>query len=141
MALWKVTTENDCEGRTMKELGYYEGNPIDIAFVLSDKAMYSLSFTEVSAAIITPDELEKSTRDEVNLTFAMDSIYSACDDIVSFVNGFFIENRPVYVDSKRAFNSITLKKGVPDKNRDLELARKQALSKLTEDEKVLLGLA
>ena len=40
----------------------------------------------------------------------------------------------------RAFNSVRLKKGIPDKGNDMELARERALSKLSQEEKVLLGL-
>lgn len=140
MALWQVTTEGDCEGRTMKDLGYYEGNPVDIAFVLADKAMYSLTFSEVVATIVTPDELDRTRSEEVSITFAMDSKYSNVEDIAHFIKWLFIEHRPVHVAEMRAFNSVRLKKGVPDKSNALDLARERALSKLSQEEKVLLGL-
>ena len=72
----------------MKDLGYYEGNPVDIAFVLADKAMYSLTFSEVVATIVTPDELDRTRSEEVSITFAMDSKYSNVEDIAILLNGF-----------------------------------------------------
>ena len=42
--VWKVTTEADCEGRTVAQLGTYEGFVDDIAFSLADKCYYVLDF-------------------------------------------------------------------------------------------------
>ena len=38
--LWNVTTEGDCEGRSVRNLGTYEGNIDEIAFALADKCFY-----------------------------------------------------------------------------------------------------
>jgi hypothetical protein len=45
--LWKVSTEADCEGRSMKHLGYYEGYVDVIAKGLSSLACYNLYFSRV----------------------------------------------------------------------------------------------
>ena len=42
--LWEVTTEGDCEGRSRKGLGVFEGYLDDIAFYLANKAYYTLEF-------------------------------------------------------------------------------------------------
>ncbi len=42
--LWKVTTEGDDEGRTVKDLGMHIGWVDDIAFALSGACFYSLKF-------------------------------------------------------------------------------------------------
>jgi hypothetical protein len=42
---WKVTTEGDCEGRSVKSLGVHKGHIDDIAFHLAPACMYSLTFT------------------------------------------------------------------------------------------------
>lgn len=42
--VWEVTTEGDCEGRTTRELGIYQGNISDIAVYLKDKVGYTLRF-------------------------------------------------------------------------------------------------
>lgn len=42
---WKVTTEGDCEGRTTRDLGIYEGYIDDIALSLANQCYYSLHFT------------------------------------------------------------------------------------------------
>ena len=52
-ANWHVTTEGDCEGRTVTDLGIHTGFIDDIAFKLGSKAYYSLKFKRVS------DVLEK----------------------------------------------------------------------------------
>lgn len=53
VGLWEVTTEGDCEGRTTRHLGTFEGHVADIARLLSREAYYSLKFRYVT------DEREK----------------------------------------------------------------------------------
>ncbi len=48
---WKVTTEGDEEGKTIINLGTYEGYLDDIAFFLGDKAFDSLTFKPLSLNI------------------------------------------------------------------------------------------
>lgn len=40
--IYEVRTENDCEGRSTKSLGVYEGFPKDIAYHLRDAVYYNL---------------------------------------------------------------------------------------------------
>lgn len=42
---WRVTTEGDCEGRSTRELGTFEGHVADIALRLSKECFYSLCFS------------------------------------------------------------------------------------------------
>lgn len=45
---WHVTTEGDCEGRSITDLGVFEGNIDTIALALADRCYYySLYFTAV----------------------------------------------------------------------------------------------
>lgn len=44
LALWHVTTEGDCEGRTTRDLGVHFGQLDDIAFALSGSSCYKLQF-------------------------------------------------------------------------------------------------
>ena len=41
---WRVTTEGDCEGRSVRDLGVHEGHVADIAAVLAPLTGYSLHF-------------------------------------------------------------------------------------------------
>ena len=45
--LWQVTTEGDCEGRSIKDLGINEGFLDEIAFSLAGEACYGLRFSAV----------------------------------------------------------------------------------------------
>lgn len=47
---WEVTTENDCEGRTTKTLGVYEGHVVDIARNLGPQAYYGLTFRKLKVS-------------------------------------------------------------------------------------------
>lgn len=42
---WEVTTEGDCEGKTVTKLGVFAGHIADIALALADKSYYSLHFS------------------------------------------------------------------------------------------------
>lgn len=55
--LYKVTTEGDCEGRSRRDLGIWEGNISNIAFHLADKMVYSLTFEPI--AINKPNKISK----------------------------------------------------------------------------------
>jgi hypothetical protein len=44
---WKVTTEGDCEGRSTRDLGIFEGHVVDIAYHLAKHAMYQLEFEPI----------------------------------------------------------------------------------------------
>lgn len=46
--LWEITTEGDCEGRSVRRLGIHEGNLVELAARFSNKNYYSLHFTAVS---------------------------------------------------------------------------------------------
>jgi hypothetical protein len=57
---WKVTTEGDCEGRSTKHLGTYEGFIDDIAFKLANQAYYGLRF-DVAEPLNTAVEKDEAT--------------------------------------------------------------------------------
>lgn len=44
VGVWRVTTEGDCEGRTIKDLGVWEGHIAEIAFHLAEKSGYKIEF-------------------------------------------------------------------------------------------------
>jgi hypothetical protein len=52
---WQVTTEGDCEGRTVKNLGVYKGHVADIAAMLADKTCYSLRFSPAQDPVVVQD--------------------------------------------------------------------------------------
>lgn len=54
IGVWRVTTEGDCEGRTTRDLGIYEGHIVDIAAALGRFAYYSLHFRRVEEAKLPP---------------------------------------------------------------------------------------
>lgn len=63
MSIYKVTTEGDCEGRTTRDLGVWQGDIIDIALGLADQCAYSLTFKEIEI-----NGALQPTRKEVEIT-------------------------------------------------------------------------
>jgi hypothetical protein len=63
---WKVTTEGDCEGKSVKSLGTHVGHVADIAFALRTSAMYNLNFSPVPVDIVAEKPVAR-TGDEVHL--------------------------------------------------------------------------
>lgn len=71
---WKVTTEGDCEGRTIKDLGTHEGYIDEIARYLvgSSGGGYSLQFTKLPDKPLT-DYTQAKQHKEVSITLDIKS--------------------------------------------------------------------
>ncbi|HET8688416.1 MAG TPA: hypothetical protein VFM18_17535 [Methanosarcina sp.] len=66
---WSVSTEGDCEGRSVRQLGIFTGFVDEIAFHLADKTYYSLNFRAVDAQ---PKNLDKKNT-RVSVQFDINS--------------------------------------------------------------------
>jgi hypothetical protein len=53
---WHVTTEGDCEGKTVKDLGVHTGHVVDIARALGGANYYALQFDPVMVSTEDPPE-------------------------------------------------------------------------------------
>ncbi|AID17816.1 hypothetical protein JBP901_gp104 [Bacillus phage JBP901] len=62
--VWEVTTEGDCEGRSVRRLGTYEGHILDIVRQLAGQAFYQLTFERAKPATLA-QSLPKGTRRSV----------------------------------------------------------------------------
>ena len=130
-----VTTEGDCEGRSTKDLGTYTGYIDEIAFALADKAYYSLCFHKVR-----PEKLDMTPKkDTVKISLDIDSgtwnLSNINNEAINYFKHFF-KNRDVEVISTHGYGSCiisTHKETIEDK-------KKKVLSKLTHEERRLLGL-
>lgn len=65
---WDVSTEGDCEGRSMRRLGIFKGHFADIALALADKCCYTLWFTKVDEDKMILPKIQ--TKDEVDIAFS-----------------------------------------------------------------------
>ena len=131
--IWIVTTEGDCEGRSTRHLGVFQGYIDDIAFALAEKCCYSLEFEKVCTDIPVP----KRALDEVNVTLDINPEtwkLSPIDRIGFFRN--MLQDRNTFVSKGSAYASVTLSRKNLEKDK-----REVALAKLTAEEKVLLGLS
>lgn len=138
-ALWQVTTEGDCEGRSTRNLGIYRGNWYDIALHLADKCCYSLNFKLIDESKFT---LPKTyTRDKVDVSF---------NDCIGIPTKEMLITVPEYVDNKE----ITFERGRWDghitvcrprsEEEKAEAIRAKAMEKvlmvLSKEEREALGL-
>lgn len=130
---WEVTTEGDCEGRSTRNLGVYVGYLDDIAFALADKCCYSLRFTKICTDIPVP----KSARENVSVSLDIQSKTWDMDekDRVAYFRQLLCGRNNVSVTDGQFYASVILHR------KDLERTKKEiALAKLTDEEKILLGL-
>lgn len=106
--LWEVTTEGDCEGKTVNYLGIHEGYIDEIAFNLADKCFYSLEFKKLNKANLP---INKSSRKEVNILLDIRSNTWDMTD-KERVNAFaeIFKDRPVNVKKCDYFASVVLVK-------------------------------
>lgn len=125
---WNVTTENDVEGKSIKNLGTFTGYVDEIALHLADKCVYSLTFKKVQPV----SEYIPKKRD-VHVQFDIDSGTWDNLDINEIRNIF--NDRPVSIEKSNYYASfIIISHKIP------ENVKQNALNKLTEEEKEALGL-
>ena len=133
--LWEVTTEGDCEGKSTRKLGVYEGFIDDIAFALVGSCCYSLRFKPFSFNDLP---IPQNPKQKVSVMLDIDSGTWNMDN--SERKQFFAEllkGRKVSVSDGQYYASVTLSRN----DEYIQNAKRQAaLSKLTVEEKKLLGL-
>lgn len=136
VGLWKVTTEGDCEGKSTRDLGVWEGNVADIALYLAPKAMYDLCFK--SFEIQTPGAPQ---RDCVTVSFDIDSNTWPMDmqnkERVEVMRELFADT-DYTIEEGSSYASFTIRRPLTPEQKH-EVAVQKVLQKLTPEERELLG--
>lgn len=130
---WKVTTEGDCEGRAVTDLGTYTGYIDEIALYLANQCYYSLRFSAAK-----PYKVGIATEDSVDVKLDIDSgtwSGSGSSEEVARAMQQVFKDRPVTIKPGCYFASFVIESKNVDENK-----RQRALAKLTDEEKALLGL-
>lgn len=136
---WKVTTEGDCEGRTVTQLGYWDGYVDEIALHLAEKAYYGLKFTFVDPQ---PKQLVP-TMPEVHVQFDIESgTWDMKREHRVLEMKKLFKDRPVFIDKSNYYASFKIKSKENISQEDIEKARaKEKLIKtLSQREIDLLGI-
>ena len=129
---WLVTTEGDVEGRTIHTLGVFTGYIDEIAFHLANKCYYTLHFKETE----TKPQYE-SFGGMVNIRVDSDTKGWRSEDISLDGIRERFSDRAVKITEGNYYRSFNIQsRDAIDK----EKIRKNALAKLTDEEKKILGL-
>ena len=133
---WRVTTEGDCEGRTIKQLGVHTGYVDEIAFALGSQGGYKLQFQRIDPASLKLNMTPKQK--EIHISFDIDSCTWDLNNAqrVNLMKEVF-KNRDVRVEPSNYYAAFKL---VSKKFNQDELDKERALEKLTPREKQLLGV-
>ena len=130
--VFKVKTEGDCEGKSMKNLGVFKGDIIDIALFLRDQSYYKLYFENY----IEPFEPTFKNYDEIigkSVNFSYEAFTKE-----ELEEAILFKHDDIEVDKDAPYcswNGVGIRvKSTDDYKRDI------ALAKLTAEEKALLGL-
>lgn len=139
--IWTVTTEGDCEGKSVNNLGTFEGYIDEIAFALAGQAYYALQFRP-ARQLADPDFAKPGIKVNISLDIDSGTWDLHGKDRADFFRKL-LAGRNVTVQEGQYFASVTIIDGsspeeVLRKERDLK--RKQALAKLTQEEQDLLGI-
>lgn len=131
---WTVTTEGDCEGRTTRHLGTFTGYLDEIALHLADKCSYSLTFKYNK-----PIKTFTPTNNKVNVTLDIDSGSWGItnDERIQYFKEILKDRSNIRVEHGTSYASVIL---VDERVSEDDLIRNQALKKLTDREKKVLGL-
>lgn len=139
--LWSVSTEGDEEGRSTRRLGIYRGWVDEIAFHLADKCYYCLEFSPVIVHE-APFSYSKSGKNEVNVSFDIQSETwgLAPMERAVLVKKLFEYNKRdnVHITNGQTYGSFVISNYT--KQELQEKRRQEALKKLTEEDKKVLGL-
>ena len=130
---FEVTTEGDCEGRSVRYLGTFTGYIDEIAFALADKCYYSLRFS-----LVNPKDLDMTPkRDTVNVSLNIDSGTwdMRSDEIVRYFNEL-LKDRDVEILPGTSYASCV----ITTHKETIEEKRAKVLNKLTLEERKLLEL-
>lgn len=130
---WCVTTEGDCEGRSTVQLGTYTGYIDELALALADKAYYELHFQMVNPEAL--DMTPKKTKVMVQLGIDSGTWDLKGEDRAKYVRKMLKDRNLVKVVASPSYAGFEL----VAVNRD-EVIRKQALNKLNDEDKRVLGL-
>ena len=110
---WEVTTEGDCEGRSVKKLGIFTGYFDEIAFALARKCCYALNFDRVEDT----DDFDKTpTCNKVVVR-----IRDLKDNIPKYEQ--LLKERDVFVKKSNIYRSVTLYKTNPMSKEEMEATR------------------
>ncbi len=123
--VWKVTTEGDCEGRTMKDLGMFRGNVIEIAKHLSGHAFYALHFSEVKTS---ETDIRANPKDSVSLTI---------NNMNHMALIATLKSEGYEVGKSNFYNAISVALSEEERSK---IKKEIALSKLTDEDRKILGL-
>jgi len=113
---WRVSTEGDCEGKSVRDLGVHTGYLADIAFALSGEAMYGLAFSLYS------EDAERDRappqRNTVHIRLEIDSATwdMTPEDRVRFMESVLTRDDPgIVVTESNYYASVTLVREDPAK--------------------------
>lgn len=135
---WKVNTEGDCEGRSVKNLGTFRGHIDEIAFHLADKCYYSLRFSPIEKDEITPEFLSNSDSVHVSLDIDTGTWDMKPDRRVDYFREILKDRTEVGVEDSMYYASVKL---ISRREKSMkEVLRENALAKLTDEDKKILGL-
>lgn len=144
--VWEVTTEGDCEGRTVRHLGTHTGYLDEIAFKLAPRqAYYALSFRRVSPS----EQLENMpiVQTTVNVCLEEPPFSSvpgpAQADQRAKAFEKIMRGRDVEVKPCSIYGAVTLLAGKDPARRaaiEAQARRATALAKLTPEDRAALGL-
>lgn len=145
---WAVEAINmgaDCNDSQF--LGIYRGNVIDIAFAIAKKYQHTLRFTKIVIPVINSKyDYGCPNRESINiqLSHTINKGFTTSHELAEYFKTYFSASRDndknidtIEIEDSTQYNCTRVILYYNDKETKI---RKQALSKLTEEEKKILGL-
>lgn len=139
---WHVTTEGDCEGRSIRDLGVHQGHIDEIAFALASVCCYSLKFEAVDVTAWQWRTPATSVSIGLGINDGPRTWHMTPQARADWFREF-LADRPVTVRTGMYFASVEITAGKsPEELAEAKriAERKAALAKLTPDERRALGL-
>lgn len=136
--IWKIETEGDVEGRGTQLVGIFEGNIIDILTVIHEKCYYNFFVKKFKKV----EKTFNSTKKPNSLKVYVDNIYDKTSDEIKKINDSLFKRDNTFI--RKNYGSSVLiyldEDAKIQESKERKEKIKKALSKLTKEEKELLGI-
>lgn len=105
--VWRVITAGDVEGRTLKDLGVYEGYVDEIAKHLAPQQFYQLRFSKVDDPNIVPDIVKPIKKANISFDIESNSWHFNEKQLIALMRELF-KDRPVEINERGGFAGVKL---------------------------------
>lgn len=136
--IWEIKTEGDVEGRSTQLIGIFEGNIIDILTAIHEKCYYNFFIKKIEKT----EEIFNSIKGPSKIKVFVDYPLDISSDEKKTLNTSLFKKDNIFIDENNGYDVILYfnEEAKTQETKERKKKIEKALSKLTKEEKELLGI-